>query len=148
MFVTSIHSTIQSLQTGEIPYCGIVSQQFGKIVGSSGLFQEILFDLESSLNFSVNLSVSKDGQFGGLKEDGKTWNGLVNMENEADLVTAGLTQTVDRNEERGLEEENITSQTQFDTWRQIEIILKASNGEILHPIEIKKTIFFWQRKLR
>ena len=49
--------------------------------------------LVSRLNFTAEVGISKDGKWGSLNDDGKTWNGMVGMlvDKETDIVTAGLT---------------------------------------------------------
>ena len=71
---------------------------FDKI--SVGLFPEVLQLLMEKLNFSVTIVPSKDGKYGGLEEDKKTWNGLIGMlaEGEIDLSATDLTITSGRSE--------------------------------------------------
>jgi hypothetical protein len=47
----------------------------------------------SLLNFTAEVGISKDGKWGSLNVDGKTWNGMVGMlvNKETDIVTAALT---------------------------------------------------------
>ena len=69
---------------------------------ATGLFQDILSELEARLNFSAVTTVSADGKWGGWSTDvgNGTFNGLVGMLviGEADLVTGGLTVTAQRSE--------------------------------------------------
>jgi hypothetical protein len=64
----------------------------------TGLFVDYLRHLESNLNFTAHVSLSKDGMWGSLAKDGITWNGMVGMliNNEADIVTASMTRTLQR----------------------------------------------------
>jgi hypothetical protein len=62
----------------------------------TGLFDDYLSQLESQLNFTAKVSLSKDGMWGSMAEDRMTWNGMVGMliKNETDIGTAGLTRTL------------------------------------------------------
>ncbi len=54
--------------------------------------------LGGRFNFTVGTVLSRDGKWGGLEEDGVTWNGMIAMliDGEIDLCTAGLTQVMTR----------------------------------------------------
>jgi ABC-type amino acid transport substrate-binding protein len=72
----------------------------GNVANITGLFQDIIHHLEDSLNFTAQTKVSKDGKWGSYEKDTSSWNGMVGMliNNEADIATAALTQTLERSE--------------------------------------------------
>jgi hypothetical protein len=72
----------------------------GNFTHVTGLFPDYLKQLESQLNFTANVGLSVDRKWGALEKDGSTWNGMVGMliNNEADIVTGGLTKTNQREE--------------------------------------------------
>ena len=72
----------------------------GNIKGLKGPSISMLQYLASNLNFTIENVLPRDGQWGLVGSDGKTWTGLVLdlMEGHIDISVAGLTQTLDRNE--------------------------------------------------
>ena len=67
------------------------------IIGGGGFFIEPLNILASKLNFTLDLMVSKDGQWGATNNNG-TWNGLVGMliAKETDITAALLSVSEER----------------------------------------------------
>ena len=51
--------------------------------------------MSAELNFTPLISLSRDGQWGGLEADNVTWNGMIGMlmDESTDIVTAALSHT-------------------------------------------------------
>ena len=56
--------------------------------------------LQARLNFSIKAVSPTDGKWGALKDDNKTWSGMIGelIEGKADISTAGLSRSLERND--------------------------------------------------
>ena len=72
----------------------------GVILQQSGIYPDIFDILQKKLNFSTRALSPADGLWGSLKDDNVTWNGIVGdlKSGRADVSTASLTQTYERNQ--------------------------------------------------
>ncbi len=68
-----------------------------RLVGMQGMFPDFLLFLQERLNFTSSLSLPADGKWSGFDKNG-SWTGLVGLlaSEQVDLVTAGLTQNLER----------------------------------------------------
>ena len=82
-----------SVQYGVLSKLALDSEGKRAITGT-GFLLEVLKELEKSLNFTTEVVLSVDGQFGSKNAENGSWNGMVGMVNrsEADLIVAPLTQ--------------------------------------------------------
>ncbi len=92
-----------ALRTPVLPFASlsvIEKDGKGRITSTSGLFLDILHEMESVLNFRAVYSFPPDGKWGSYDDgdDGNAtsdWNGMIGMlyRREADLAPAGLSLT-------------------------------------------------------
>jgi hypothetical protein len=78
----------------------VLYDSHGKVIGSTGMFGDLLSVLQKRLNFSLETIVGADGTWGRVLVEGSKneWTGLIGtlVRGEADMVTGGLTQTLQR----------------------------------------------------
>jgi ABC-type amino acid transport substrate-binding protein len=79
-------------------FTNIKYDERGSIAEHTGVFPDMLKVIEGMMNFSSQISVPKDGKWGTIEADGRTWNGLVGMlvNDETDIVPASLMFTLER----------------------------------------------------
>ncbi len=70
----------------------------GNVLNYTGIFADTMDRMAKKLNFTHTKVRSRDGRWGNLESDGKTWNGLVRMlmDGEIDVSSGGHTQTLIR----------------------------------------------------
>ena len=92
-----------SLTNSVLPYSVITKlayDQKGKVTEISGIMQDPFTILQASLNFSIKSVSPIDGKWGALKDDNKSWSGMIGelVEGKADISTAGLSRSLERND--------------------------------------------------
>ncbi len=90
-----------TLKNTILPYsvaCMVTYDDKGNVVNSTGFLQEILFQLRTSLNFTLEESSPTDKAWGHFHEDTKQWDGMIRLlvDGEVDLASAGLAITSKR----------------------------------------------------
>jgi ABC-type amino acid transport substrate-binding protein len=70
----------------------------GAVANITGLLPDLFYSLGETLNYTAYTEMPTDGKWGSYVKERSAWNGMVGMliNGETDIVTAGLTQTVER----------------------------------------------------
>jgi hypothetical protein len=102
-FASPYRSDLQGIQLTNglleyLPAVSLLRDDDGQITGSSGFLGDVVSVLQQQLNFAVTTILPPDGKWGGSKENGIGWTGLVGLleEKKADFVAAPLSKTLDR----------------------------------------------------